>query len=254
MATPMAAEHPRPPPGGRSASTSTARAPYDGDAERTDVEERPERAREVVVVLVLADRDVPAAHEQAARPVLERHGVRARAAVDADGDRRHAVHDGVLAEQDHLAARVSDTAHQLRLWVRATTALEAAPVPRRQRRPVEGDARLAALAPRFAPRCGAATPRSLQTNDGGSHLVVARVRAPEDATRALRPPRGRRLDDERRPLAGAEIVARRLAGGCGIAEDAEEVVAQLERDAERIGERARARRSRLSLRPRGARP
>ncbi len=51
--------------------------------------------------------------------------------------------------------------------------------------------------------------------------------------------RGQRAHDEHRPLALAQVVARRLAGDLRVAEDAEHVVAELERLAHGQAERAR---------------
>ena len=76
-------------------------------------------------------------------------------------------------------------------------------------------------------------------------LIVVEVRDRRAARRAGGSPTPRQLlagqADEHGALALAQVVAGRLAGDLGIAEDAEQVVAQLERDAERQPELAQRR-------------
>ena len=109
IATPIAAEHPRPPPGGRSTCASIAIGASDPLAFRMSANALPRSDRPARPGLDLERRprrgeDPRGADREAARAVLERRCLGARPALDADRDRRHAVDDRVLAEEDHLAA------------------------------------------------------------------------------------------------------------------------------------------------------
>ena len=79
-------------------------------------------ASQVMPLFVLMDDDVPALYEEAAGASAHRSRLRARASIDAHGERRDSGYDRVLAEEDHLAARTSNCIHQASFSVSATTA------------------------------------------------------------------------------------------------------------------------------------
>src|ERR1019366_5552703 len=109
--------------------------------------------------------------------------------------------------------------------------------PRGQRCPIERDARSIRelLDPDLDAAAGAA---AFDARHGHLDVVVVRVLAPEDPAQPFgRAVVAQGLDDERRPLALAEVVARRLPRCRLVAERAQDVVAELEGDAEGFGER-----------------
>ena len=233
----------------------------DGDGPRGGVEQRAKGARQVV----LARR--PRGRRCSIRCTSSRLGPvlagaaprRARPALDADRERRDAVDDRVLAEQDDLAPGdagpmlISSTLRQgldgaLRASARPAWASVGAARGPRATRAISASIRAStrARAPHARWRATASASSSV-----ASTSATRRARGP--AHRAARASR-RRLDDERGALALAQVAPAGLPVATRIAERAEQVVAQLERDAERRGEGLERRAPGPRARPRAARP
>jgi hypothetical protein len=70
-------------------------------------QESVERAREIVIRVILCDIDLQADDPKPARTGADFHGRRDRAAIDTDGERRNAINDRVLAEQNDLSPGAS---------------------------------------------------------------------------------------------------------------------------------------------------
>ena len=243
IATPIAAEHPRPPPGGSAASTSTSCGSSDGQRARAAFEQRAEGAREVVVEPVLVHGDVPAAHEEPARPALRGDALararrdRSRPRAPARRRRRRARRAGSPSRRRVRRRLISSVSRSgRRSSARAgrgpAGASAGAPEGRARRRAQLGDARLDAPArtARLDPGDGLANVRRRSRRGArarGSSASAARASRRASTTSAVRLPSRRSL------LAGLPVVV-------GVAEGAEHIVAKLKGDAERLGERRRA--------------
>ena len=203
-----------------------------------------------------SDRDVPPAHVQRAvapcRPSC--FALRPRSAIDADRERRHAVHDRVLTEEDHLAVRGSRR--------HADRSPSARTAPASQRLPSEpSGSAIASSAARASARSSATrastrafAPSAPSRGRPPRRRASRRVFAAEDAAEErFGGGVSAHLGDERRALALADVVADRLARRARVAERAEQVVAELERDAERTPVARELRDARVATRRRGAR-
>ena len=179
------------------------------------------------------------------------------AAFDADGERRHAVHHRVLAEQDHLAARaravVIDVPRRQRQRRAVSSSRPWSVMRRLPSAPGLGDQlvdararRLAAPRSLRAPRAPAA-PRRRSRAACRARASSAPVLAPARALQARACTSSVRLPAARSPPSGLPVCF-------GIAERAEQVVAQLKGDADRQrkalerAEQSRPRRRRAARR------